>query len=83
MSVAFFVMMIFLLMNGLFTPIERMPEWEQVIAHLNLFTYFIEVMRMVVLKGSEFKDVIPHFLKMIGFAIFFNTWAMRNYRKTS
>jgi ABC-2 type transport system permease protein len=83
MSVAFFVMMIFLLMSGLFTPIESMPEWAQVIAYLNPVTYFIEVMRMVVLKGSEFKDIIPHFLKMIGFAIFFNTWAVWNYRKTS
>jgi ABC-2 type transport system permease protein len=40
-------------------------------------------MRMVVLKGSEFKDIIPHFLKMIGFTIFFNTWAVWNYLKTS
>ena len=83
MSVAFFVMMIFLLMGGLFTSVDSMPEWAKVIAYLNPVTYFIEVMRMVVLKGSTFPDILPHFLKMIGFAVFFNSWAVWNYRKTS
>jgi ABC-2 type transport system permease protein len=83
MSVAFFIMMIFLLMSGLFTPIDSMPEWAQVIAYSNPLTYFIEVMRMVMLKGSGFQDISRHFLIMIGFALFFNTWAVLNYRKTT
>jgi ABC-2 type transport system permease protein len=39
-------------------------------------------MRMVVMKGSGLKDISGHLLKMVGFAIFFNTWAVWNYRKT-
>ena len=35
MSLAFFFMMIFILMSGLFTPIDSMPEWAKVIAFLN------------------------------------------------
>src|SRR4030095_767432 len=54
MSIAFFFMMIFLLMSGLFTPIESMPHWAQVITRFNPVTYFIQVLRMVVLKGSDF-----------------------------
>jgi ABC-2 type transport system permease protein len=83
MSVAFFFMMIFVLMSGLFTPIESMPEWAKIFAHLNPVTYFIEVMRMVVLKGSGLANITTHIYIMIGFAIFFNTWAVLNYRKTS
>lgn len=83
MSVAFFIMMIFLLMSGLFTPIDSMPEWAKLIAYGNPVSYFIEVMRMVVLKGSGFQDISIHFLKMLGFALFFNTWAILNYRKTN
>ncbi|MEP0713306.1 MAG: ABC transporter permease [Algoriphagus sp.] len=83
MSVAFFIIMIFLLMSGLFTPIDSMPDWAQVVAYANPLTYFIEVMRMVVLKGSGFLDISKHILIMIGFAFFFNTWAILNYRKTS
>lgn len=83
MSVAFFFVMIFLLMSGLFTPIESMPEWAKVIAYFNPVTYFIEVMRMVVLKGSGFYELRFHYLKILGFVLVLNTWAVLNYRKRS
>ncbi len=83
MSVAFFFMMIFMLMSGLFTSIDSMPGWAQVIAKLNPVTYFIEVTRMLVLKGSGFNDIKNHFLVIIGFGVFFNSWAILNYKKTN
>lgn len=83
MSIAFFFMMIFLLMSGLFTPIDSMPEWAKLISKANPVTYFIEVMRMVVLKGSGFSDIKYHFLAIAGFAAFFNGWAILNYKKTN
>jgi len=83
MSIAFFFMMIFLLMSGLFTSIDSMPMWAQWIAKFNPVTYFIEVMRMIVLKGSRFTDIQNHFVIMLGFAVFFNGWAILNYRKTN
>lgn len=82
-SLAFFCVMIFILMSGLFTPIDSMPDWAQWIARFNPVTYFIEVQRMAMLKGSTFKDVQMHFLAMTGFAVFFNGWAILNYRKTN
>jgi ABC-2 type transport system permease protein len=83
MSLAFFFLMIFILMGGLFTSIESMPVWAQWIAKFNPMAYFIEVMRMVVMKGSGFSDIQKHFLIMGGFAIFFNSWAIFSYRKKS
>lgn len=83
MSLSFFIVMIFLLMSGLFTPIDGMPEWAKWIARLNPVSYFIEVIRMVVLKGSGLRDIQPQIIVTIGFGIFFNTWAVLNYRKTS
>ncbi|MDW3209651.1 MAG: ABC transporter permease [Reichenbachiella sp.] len=83
MSLAFFLMMIFLLMSGLFTSIESMPGWARVIAQFNPVTYFIDVMRMIVMKGSGFQHVTKHFVIMTGFALVFNTWAIINYRKTT
>jgi ABC-2 type transport system permease protein len=83
MSVAFFFVMIFMLMSGLFTSIDSMPGWAKTIAYFNPVTYFIEVMRMIVLKGSEFGDVKYHLLKILGFAIVLNGWAILNYKKTT
>lgn len=83
MLIMFFFMMIFILMGGLFTPIESMPGWAQVIAKLNPVSYMIEVMRMVILKGSGWKDIFPQLWKIAFFAVVLNTWAILNYRKTA
>lgn len=83
MSVAFFFIMIFMLMSGLFTPIDGMPRWAYIIAKCSPVTYFIEVVRMIVLKGSGFANIKTHFLIMTGFAVLLNGWAILNYRKTS
>jgi ABC-2 type transport system permease protein len=83
MSVAFFCMMIFILMSGLFTSVDAMPAWAQWIAKANPVTYFIDVMRMVVLKGSGFSDVKGHLIAVSVMAVFFNSWAIWNYRKTT
>jgi ABC-2 type transport system permease protein len=83
MLVSFFVTMVFNLMSGLYTPIESMPAWAQVITRFNPVSYFIDVMRMVVLKGSGLADIKYHILAILGFAIFFNGWAILNYRKRS
>ena len=83
MSVAFFFIMIFNLMSGLFTPIESMPEWAQAITRINPLRYCIEVMRMVVLKGSVFHDVRNHFLIVFIMGVILNGWAILNYRKTT
>ena len=83
MSVAFFFVMIFMLMSGLFTSIDSMPGWAQSIANCSPVTYFIEVMRMIVLKGSSFSDIKYHLLIICGFAVGLNGWAILNYKKTS
>jgi ABC-2 type transport system permease protein len=83
MLVSFFVTMIFNLMSGLYTPIESMPQWAQIITKFNPVSYFIEVMRMVVLKGSGLADIKYQIFALLGFAVFFNGWAILNYRKRS
>jgi ABC-2 type transport system permease protein len=83
MSIVFFFIMIFILMSGLFTATENMPEWAQIMAQCNPVTYFMEVVRMIILKGSGFADIKYHLLIITGFALTFNTWAVLNYRKAS
>jgi ABC-2 type transport system permease protein len=83
MLISFFLMMIFILMGGLYTSIESMPEWAQWITRFNPVSYFIEVMRMVVLKGSSLADIKYHILIMSGFAVLLNGWAVFSYKKRS
>ncbi|HMK26481.1 MAG TPA: ABC transporter permease [Chitinophagaceae bacterium] len=83
MLLSFFLMMIFILLGGLYTSIDSMPVWAQWITRFNPVSYFIEVMRMVVLKGSGLSDIRYHLLIMGGFAVAFNGWAVISYRKRS
>jgi ABC-2 type transport system permease protein len=83
MLLSFFIMMVFILMGGLFTSIDSMPEWAKVVARLNPVSYFIEVMRMVVLKGSGLSDVRNHLMIVFGLGVFLNLLAVMNYRKRS
>jgi ABC-2 type transport system permease protein len=83
MFISFFFVMIFILMSGLFTSIDSMPSWAQVISRFNPVTYFIQVMRMVVLKGSGLRDIAPHIAVIALFAVVLNSWAIANYRKTT
>lgn len=80
MFVGFFFIMIFFLMGGMFTPVSSMPDWAQAITIVNPLKYFIEVMRLVYLKGSKLVDMIPQFLALCGFAAAFGSWAIISTR---
>ncbi|SOE20801.1 ABC-2 type transport system permease protein [Spirosomataceae bacterium TFI 002] len=80
---AFFFMMIFILLGGLYTPIESMPDWAQWLTKINPPAYFIKVIRAVYIKGSSFTDLLPDLYAMISFAVLFNGLAIWNFRKTS
>ncbi|WP_207421897.1 ABC transporter permease [Desertivirga brevis] len=83
MLISFFLMMIFILLSGLYTSIDSMPEWAKMITRLNPVTYFVEVMRMVILKGSSLADILPQTLTVLGFGIILNSWAILSYHKRS
>lgn len=83
MFIAWFFTVIFILMSGLFTPIESMPTWAQKVTLLNPIRYFVEVIRMVMLKGAGFNDIKNQLaiIAIYGFAI--NGFAVWSYKKTN
>ena len=81
MFIAWFFVVIFILMSGLFTPIESMPVWAQKVTLFNPIRYFVEVIRMVMLKGSGFSDIIPQFIIISAYAFVMNGLAVLSYKK--
>jgi len=81
MLTSFFMMMVFVMLGGLYTSISSMPVWAQWITKFNPVSYFIEVIRSVVLKGSTLADVSKNIFIVSGFAVILNTWAVFSYRK--
>ena len=83
MFITFFIMVLYLLMSGLFTPISSMPEWAQWIAQLNPVKHFVWIMRAIMLKGAGFRDVLTSFAVLSVFAAGVFTLAVRQYSKRS
>jgi ABC-2 type transport system permease protein len=82
MFLAFFFMLVFILMSGLFTSVESMPEWAQKVNYINPYYYFIKVIRMILLKGSSFADILKEIYAMLIYATIIISLAIWRYRKT-
>lgn len=83
MFLAFFFMLTFILMSGIFTPVESMPAWAQKVNIINPFAYFMRVVRMILLKGSGFNDIRHEFISMLVYAMGILGLAIWRYRKTN
>ena len=83
MFIAWFFIVIFILMSGLFTPIESMPAWAQNVTLLNPIRYFVEVIRMVMLKGAGFTDIKNQLAIITIYAFVINSFAVWSYKKTN
>lgn len=83
MFISWFFIMIFILLSGLFTPVENMPIWAQKLNIINPIAYFIEFMRLVLLKGSSFMDVWRNIASISVYAVVMIALATLRYRKHS
>jgi drug efflux transport system permease protein len=81
--IAFFFFLTFVMMSGIFTPIESMPVWAQKVNIINPFAYFIKVNRMNLLKGSGFSDFKYEFMALGIYATLALSMAVWKYKKVS
>jgi len=83
MFISWFFMVIFILMSGLFTPVESMPDWAQTVNKLNPIAYFIQINRMIMLKGSVFSDFTRQFYSLVVYAVLMLSLSVWRYRKVA
>jgi ABC-2 type transport system permease protein len=77
----FFFLITFILMSGLFTPAESMPHWAQHVNIVNPLAYFMRVIRMILLKGSGFTDILHDFAGILVYSLLMLGLATWRYRK--
>ena len=83
MFVAWFFMVIFTLLSGLFTAIESMPHWAQVLTMLNPVRHFVDIMRRVMLKGAGLREIAFPFITLAFYAALMLALAVKRYRKVT
>src|SRR5262245_6122625 len=81
MFVTFFIVNIYLLMSGLFTPIDSMAPWVQKVTLINPVRHFVTISRGILMKGAGPAEIAQPFLILIGSAIVVLFVAVRQYRK--
>ncbi|RUL60212.1 ABC transporter permease [Prevotella koreensis] len=81
MFVMWFIMVCCILLSGLFTPVQSMPEWAQIMTRINPMRYFIEAMRTVFVRGGTFRSIQSQLVMLAVIATLINIWAVKSYRK--
>jgi len=83
MFLVFFIFLTFVLMAGIFTPAESMPDWAIKVNTINPLAYFIRVIRMILLKGSGFAEISREFYSLGIYATIMLLLATWRYRKAA
>ncbi len=79
--VMWFIVVCMMLLSGIFTPINSMPDWAQMITRAIPVRYYIEAMRTIFVRGGTFGDILPQVVALTAFAAVVDTWAVMSYRK--
>lgn len=81
MFVTFFILMIYLLMSGLLTPIDSMPHWVQLMSELNPVRHFVTIARAILMKGAGLTEIMRPLVILAVYSVVVLALAIRQYSK--
>jgi ABC-2 type transport system permease protein len=81
MFVTFFVMNVYLLMSGLFTPVDSMAPWVQTVSQVNPVRHFVTISRAILIKGAGLREIAQPLATLVLFGVVTLTLAIRQYSK--
>ncbi len=81
MQLAFLTFLPSIYLSGLLFPIEGMPTGAQYLASIIPLTYFLRIVRGIVLKGVGFEYLWPSFLPLVVFGAAIFSLAVLKFRK--
>ena len=82
MQLTFFYFLPTMLLSGFMFPFRGMPEWAQWIGNVLPTTYFLRMVRGILLKGNEWGDLWPNIWPMMVFTVAMMGIALIFYRRT-
>lgn len=80
---AFFFILLFVLLCGLFTPTKSMVPWAYKMTYALAPRYFIDIIRSVCLKGSTVSDLAFEYIMLTIFSLAMDGVAVLTYKKQS
>jgi ABC-2 type transport system permease protein len=83
MFLSYAINLVYLLMSGLFTPVQSMPGWAQWVAEASPVKHFIVIMRSVLVKGADLAAIRVPLLVLTVYGVVVVALAVRQYSKTT
>jgi ABC-2 type transport system permease protein len=81
MQLSFLTFLPSIYLSGLLFPIEGMPEGAQYLAHVIPLTYYLRIVRGIVLKGVGLDYLWPNLLPLLAFGAVVFTLSVLRFRK--
>ena len=81
MMVLVFIFITCILLSGLFTSIDSMPEWAKAINNINPVAYFMGIIKLIILKGGTLYNIRIELFSLSLFALIINSMVVRFYKR--
>ena len=78
---AWFTMLTFILLSGLFTPIDNIPFGMRILADINPIRYLIKIIREIFLKGNGIEFFYKELIYLMGIATAAITASIFNFKR--
>lgn len=82
LQMSVFVLLPSIIMTGFMFPFQGMPDWAQAVGSCIPLTYFVRIVRGIMLKGAEFADILPNLWPLGVIVIFLTAVTMKAYKNT-
>ncbi|MCL2647243.1 MAG: ABC transporter permease [Phycisphaerales bacterium] len=81
-QVAFIIMLPSVLLSGFMFPRAQMPLPIYALSFVLPVTYFLEILRGIILRAADFQDLLPHIVGLTACCVLLLALAIRRFRKT-
>jgi ABC-2 type transport system permease protein len=82
MQLTFFYFLPTMLLSGFMFPFQGMPSWAQIVGGVLPATYFMRLVRGILLKGNDWADLWPNIWPIMVFTVVVMSVALIFYRRT-
>jgi ABC-2 type transport system permease protein len=80
MFIIIFLFIVFILLSGLFTPLDSMPKWAKILNMVNPISHFIVILKSIILKGSSLFEMRNYLIGISLFALIANSITVIFYK---
>jgi ABC-2 type transport system permease protein len=82
MQIAFLTLLPSILLSGFLFPREAMPKMIQLVGNILPVTYFIDILRGIILKGNTFDYLMYETFMLVVITLVLLTLAIKKFHKT-